>query len=120
MIDDPDLTARLIGKLREALPLVAGATSQLAAVIREEAPDAKKAAGYPVTRIDYAGDDGGVVCRLEVGEGSDLKIFYVSITHLTFHRRSPFAREIAVYQKHRNKRLKRLHIAELIEEVLRA
>jgi hypothetical protein len=31
----------------------------------------------------------------------------VSITHLTFDRRLPVAREIAAYQKHRIKRIRR-------------
>ncbi len=35
------------------------------------------------------------------------KVFFVSITHLTFDRRLPLAREIAVYQKHRIKRIRR-------------
>ena len=34
-------------------------------------------------------------------------MFFVSITHLTFDRRLPLAREIAAYQKHRIKRLRR-------------
>ena len=34
-------------------------------------------------------------------------VFFVSITHLTFDRRLPLAREIAAYQKHRVKRLRR-------------
>jgi hypothetical protein len=31
----------------------------------------------------------------------------VSITHLTFNRNIPLAREIEAYQRHRNKKLKR-------------
>ena len=34
-------------------------------------------------------------------------MFFVSITHLTFDRRLPLAREIAAYQKHRVKRMRR-------------
>ena len=35
------------------------------------------------------------------------EVLLVSITHLTFDRRLPLAREIAAYQKHRVKRLRR-------------
>jgi len=34
-------------------------------------------------------------------------VFLVSITHLAFDRRLPVAREIAAYQKHRIKRIRR-------------
>ena len=38
----------------------------------------------------------------------------MSITHLLFDRRLPLAREIASYQKHRVKRLRRDHDGEAI------
>ena len=53
------------------------------------------------------GDEGGIVCRLDFGQDDGEKVFFVSITHLTFDRRLPLAREIAAYQKHRVKRIRR-------------
>ncbi len=47
------------------------------------------------------GDEGGIVCQLDFGHEAGEKAFFVSITHLTFDRRLPLAREIAAYQKHR-------------------
>lgn len=120
MIDDPVKVVQLVSKLRGALPLAASATPSLAALMREQVPEAKIERHLSVMRVDYAGDDGGIICRFEVDEGTRTQTFWVSITHLAFNRRAPFAREIAAYQKHRTKRLKKLHIAELVEEALGA
>lgn len=108
MIDDPRRVPGLVTRLREALPFSAGVTAGLVAVIREQLPDWTAARQCPVSGIDYAGDEGGIMCRLDVGKENDRRVFYVSITHLTFDRRLPFSREIAAYQKHRTKRIKRL------------
>jgi hypothetical protein len=52
------------------------------------------------------GDEGGIVCKLDLGPGVDTAAF-VSITHLRFDVRLPLARAITAYQKHRVKRLQR-------------
>jgi hypothetical protein len=38
------------------------------------------------------------------------EVFLVSITHLFFDRRLPIARDIAAYQKHRIKRIRRNNV----------
>lgn len=107
MIDNPDQVDRLIPKLEEALPVCARLSSQLVALVREQAPGLEVPQRCAVTRIDYAGDQGGIMCRLELGGREELRVFFVSITHLTFDRRQPLAREIAAYQRHRTKRIRR-------------
>jgi len=68
------------------------------------APDSR------ITRVDYVGDEGGIVCHLaREGEDESGRLVVTSITHLDFDARAPLAREIAAYQKHRIKRLKRVH-----------
>ena len=57
---------------------------------------------------NYAGDGGGIVCKLEFGREMGSRVFFASITHLRFDGRSPLTREIVAYQKHRSKRLRRL------------
>ena len=47
------------------------------------------------------------MCKLDFGQEDTDQAFFVSITHLTFDRRLPLAREIAAYQKHRVKRIRR-------------
>jgi hypothetical protein len=58
-----------------------------------------------VTWISCAGDDGGIVCRLEAAAETAEAVF-ASITHLRFDPRPPVTREIVAYQKHRVKRLR--------------
>jgi hypothetical protein len=59
-----------------------------------------------VTSISYMGEEGGIVCWLDIG-GPDTKTpFIVSITHLRFDRRCPLFRQIDAYQRHRVKKLK--------------
>jgi hypothetical protein len=105
MIDNPKQVAHLVAELKDALPLAAVLTPPLAAVIREQSRGTDFPLRCRITRIDYAGDEGGIVCKLDLGIETGALEFYVSITHLAFDRRSPLGREIVAYQKHRFKRL---------------
>ena len=107
MIDNPFQANLLVAKLKAALPLPATATPPLLAQLHEQAPGRPMSSQCQITRIHYAGDEGGIVCRLGFGHEDGDKVFFVSITHLTFDRRLPLAREIAAYQKHRTKRIRR-------------
>lgn len=107
MIDNPSQVERLIPKLDESLPVFAGLSAELAAVVRKEAPGIELPQRCRVTSIDYAGDAGGIMCWLDLRHGDASKGFVVSITHLTFDRSQPLGREIAAYQKHRLKRVRR-------------
>lgn len=106
MIDHPEITQRLIAKLNEALPLPARLTPELQDLLRRQTSSPMIPARATVTWISYAGDEGGIVCKLDLGPGVDDAAF-TSITHLHFDPRSPLAREIAAYQKHRVKRIQR-------------
>ncbi len=107
MIDNPAQVHQLIAKLREALPLSATATPPLLALLKEQAPGIDLPPRCQIIGIHYAGDEGGIVCKLDFGNEPDQKVFFASITHLTFDRRQALAREIAAYQKHRTKRIRR-------------
>jgi hypothetical protein len=91
MIDHPETVERLIAKLNEALPIPARVTPELQCAI---------------TWITYMGDEGGIVCKLDLGANAGKEAF-TSITHLRFDPRLPLAREITAYQTHRVKRLRR-------------
>ena len=108
MIDNPDQVGRLVPRLRDSLPLFATVTPEVAAIIREQSPDADASRRYAITRVDYAGDEGGIVCKVELGPENDDRALFASITHLRFGHADPIARQIAAYQKHRVKRLRRL------------
>ena len=77
------------------------------AQLHEQAPGLELSPRRQITGIHYAGDEGGIVCKLDFGTEDTDPVSFVSITHLTFDRRLPLAREIAAYRKHRVKRLRR-------------
>ena len=107
MIDNPVQVERLIPKLRAALPLSATATPALLALLTEQAVGIDLSPSCQITGIHYAGDEGGIVGKLDFGNEPEQKFFFAAITHLAFDRRLPLAREIAGYQKHRTKRVHR-------------
>ena len=107
VIDNPLQTELLIAKLKAAVPLSATVSRPLLALLQEQSPDIALPPRCQITGIHYTGDEGGIVCKLDFGTEDDRAVFVVSITYLTFDRRLPLAREIAAYQKHRVKRLRR-------------
>jgi len=108
MIDNPGQVDRLIATLRQSLPLFATVTPEVAAIISEKSPAADPRHRYAITRVDYAGDEGGIVCKVELGPENGDRALFASITHLQFGRAGPIGRQIAAYQKHRVKRLRRV------------
>ena len=106
MIDNLEQVERLLAKLRPNLPLAATMMPALAAVVWEERPDLEPSKHCSVTQLDYSGDPGGIMCRLDFKNGNEASLV-VSITQLSFDRRQPAAREIAAYQKHRIKLIRR-------------
>jgi hypothetical protein len=103
MIDNPTQVDRLMGKLQQALPLPARTTPELLAALVAKNAASQASAARSITWISYAGDEGGIVCRLYEAKNAA----FVSITHLRFDARLPLAREIIAYQKHRVKHLQR-------------
>jgi hypothetical protein len=91
--------------LNAALPVPTRVTPELQMTLRKQ-NGTDVPANCIITWISYAGDDGGIVCRLETGADAGNAVF-TSITHLRFDPRMPLAREIAAYQKHRAKRIRR-------------
>jgi len=106
MIDNIEQVGRLLPKLEASLPLPATLTPELAAFLRKEAPEYHVPRQCEIVEISYAGYSGGIMCRFVLAGPSEGRAFHVSITHLTFDRRHPLAREIAAYQKHRIKRMR--------------
>jgi len=108
MIDNPKQVERLLAKLKESLPLFAMLTPEVAAIVREQSPAVELSQRYSVTRVEYAGDEGGIVCKVDLGPANDDRALCASITHLRFGPAGSIGRQIAAYQKHRVKRLRRL------------
>ena len=102
MIDRPE--QRLMERLGTALPIPAHMTPEVRMTLRRQR-GVTVPADCSVTGISYAGDEGGIVCRLEAPAEMAGAVF-ASITHLRFDPRLPLTREIIAYQKHRVKRLR--------------
>lgn len=109
MIDNPVLVDRLLDELRAQIPLPATTTPALAATLRKPTSNPPLPRRCEVTRVEYAGDEGGIMCVLDFGIANPDSAYAVSITQLAFDRRAPLFREIEAYRKHRLKRLRRLH-----------
>ncbi|HLO76383.1 MAG TPA: hypothetical protein VK196_08005 [Magnetospirillum sp.] len=107
MIDDPAKTEHLLERLREHLPFPAVLSSPAAAILRKQVGNRDVPPQCEVTQLQYAGDEGGIVCGLALTIDTGDRTIFISITHLLFDRRMPLAREIAAYQKHRIKRIRR-------------
>jgi hypothetical protein len=106
MIDNPDQAERLLARLQAALPLPARVTPELAATLQTKSIATEIPTNCSITWISYAGDEGGIMCRLGFERETETATF-ASITHLRFDARLPVARDIAAYQKHRVKHLRR-------------
>lgn len=107
MIDSPLQMLRLLGRLNRSVPLSAWTTPELAEAWRENGLELDMPAECTVTEVYYGGEEGGIICKLDFGPAAAEQEFYASITYLRFSSRLPLALEIATYQKHRLKRLRR-------------
>ena len=105
MIDDPRKTSELIAALQSAVPFAVDLSPQLVAMLKIKLANFDTAARYAVSQVSYAGDAGGIMCRIASEAGGDGIV--VSLTHLTVRKPLPFADAAAAYQKHRVKKLKK-------------
>ena len=105
MIDNPIAATELLEQIEKALPLPARLTPELRASLSEQNAGAQVPADCTITGLHYMGDEGGIVCKLDLGTSVQNQAF-VSITHLRFDPRLPLSRKISAYQKHRVKRLR--------------
>jgi hypothetical protein len=106
MIDNAIQVERLISKLQAELPIATRMTPELMATLSNQNQATSIPASCKIISIRYTGDEGGILCQLELSPPTDNAV-YASITHLRFDPRQPLARDIMAYQKHRVKHLRR-------------
>jgi hypothetical protein len=106
MLDDPEKTQHLLRALRAELPFEVRLAPTLARHLQSRLPTVVSSDRHLVRGISYAGDEGGIVCHLDAGNGQEVLV--VSLTHLHVPASVSVAAEAAVYQKRRIKRLKKL------------
>jgi hypothetical protein len=106
MIDNPIMAMELLDRLTAALPVPARLTPEVQASLRDGNAAKTIPAICTITGLHYMGDEGGILCKLDLGPKVENEAF-VSLTHLRFDARLSLARAITTYQKHRVKRLRR-------------
>jgi hypothetical protein len=106
MLDDPEKTDQLLTRMRAHLPFEVRLLPELVRHLRSESVAVVPGKRPLVWDVSYAGDEGGIVCHLDPGESEEALV--VSLTHLYVPATVPVAREVAAYQKHRIKKLKKL------------
>jgi len=106
MLDDLAKTQHLLEALRAHLPFEVRLTPMLVRDLRSRSLAANPADRHLVRDIYYLGDEGGIVCHLDPGDGREVLV--VSLTHLHVPAFVPVAAEVAAYQKRRIKKLKKL------------
>ncbi len=109
MIDIPDKTAALVARLEAALPVRARPTPEALKTLRQQSPEARFPRDCDITKIYYAGDEGGILCTLDFGLDDGKQVYIVAITHLRFDGKSALSRAVVAYQRHRVKKLEQLH-----------
>lgn len=107
MIDHQEKTMQLITAMEDTPGLTARLSPELKGLIRKKDPTVVVPNTCSIAKIIYAGEEGGITCELEFGHDKEKAAFWASLTHLIFDRRCPLYRQIAGYQKHRIKKLKK-------------
>ncbi|MFN0192074.1 MAG: hypothetical protein ACKVP5_08875 [Aestuariivirga sp.] len=105
MIDNPVKAMALFQQMKDALPFEADMTPELAATLTTKHGLKSKNLRQTVTDVFYAGDIGGITCR--IGSDDEANTFIVSLTHLRIPRALPFAVAAIDYQRHRVKKIKK-------------
>ncbi len=105
MIDDKRKTSELIAALQNAVPFAVGMSPQLVATLLSQSANFDVTSRYAVSQVSYAGDAGGIMCRIASDAGGDGIV--VSLSHLIVRNPLPFAGAVAAYQGHRVKKLKK-------------
>ena len=107
MLDDPLKAERLMEGLAESVPIPVICPPVLIGTLKKRPGYDAIGARATIKAVRYMGDPGGIMCELEFGSEAEHPPAVVSISHLIFPARHPLAREVAGYQKHRAKQLRK-------------
>ena len=116
MIDNPEMTERLLWAIEEALPIEAQLTPAVVQYLKDILPQVLPFQTCKIVSIDYGGEGAGIICRLDLSAVGSNDRFVISLTHLSFDPRLPLSRRIAAYRKHRLKTCRRIYGRDLSGE----
>ena len=80
MIDDPEKTDRLLVELKASLPVKTILSQNLIRTLSKQSLDLVIPASCSIVSIFYAGEEGGIVCGLDIGGSETRAPHSVSIT----------------------------------------
>ncbi len=106
MLDRPEQAEQLLDAMTAALPIPVTCQPALLTQLRGKAGFDGVRSRAVVTKVMYMGDEGGIVCGLDFGQGAGANVAVASLTHLSIDPSHPLARDIASYQYHRIKQLR--------------
>ncbi|HEY1294039.1 MAG TPA: hypothetical protein VGJ60_13250 [Chloroflexota bacterium] len=104
MLDRPSMVAPLLEQLQYQLPIPAFPTKELVRILRRGGVKTSTERALSITRVFYAGDEGGIVCDVTPRHGAK-EVFIVSLTHLRIAPHHPLFPSIVAYQRERVRRL---------------
>ena len=105
MLDDPAQTERLLAALKATLPFEAQISPEALQQLRGRDGGSVWTAHQTVRAVSYLGDMGGIACHLQPPEAQEVAV--ISLTHIRVPPSLPVAAQVARYQKHRLKKLRR-------------
>jgi hypothetical protein len=103
MIDNYQKANALVLEMQKAVPFDVCPSKQLVNILKEKIPHFNTNTKIKVIDINYADDEGGILCSSYIGTTNE--VFVVSLTHLTLDTKSPFYKAAKIYQENRIKKL---------------
>ncbi|MBV9286996.1 MAG: hypothetical protein JO288_04100 [Hyphomicrobiales bacterium] len=116
MLDKIGKTLELIAEMRAAAPFEVELTEPVIAALNEGPGAVRLSARQTVSQVDYAGDQGGILCRMDIDDGRE-HVVVVSLTQLRLPAALPFAAAARDYQKRRTKKIKKLERRESLRRL---
>ena len=105
MLDNPEKVSKLLAALMAAAPFEVELTDWLVKQLHAQHRAVADQKRCSVSGLSYAGDEAGIVCHVVTPETQEALV--VSLTHVRVPRSMPLAADVAAYQKHRVKKLKK-------------
>ncbi len=103
-IDNYDSAKALTHQLDASVPFRVRPGKQLLKLMKSKSIPMSADQYYPVEKVIYGGDEGGITCMLQ-GKPTDKELIGSSITHLIIDPAYPLAEQVKAYQQERRRRL---------------
>jgi hypothetical protein len=103
VIDNPATVATLLEQLKDQLPIPAFPTNQVVRILRRGGVKASVDRALSITRVFYAGDEGGICCDVTPSRANE--VFIVSLTHLRLAPHHPLFPAVVAYRRERVRNL---------------